>query len=249
MQTVFAVLPSKTGMPPEELLVDDLLQKFNTSPIRSLSSDQQFLSAPSLVYSGLSKSSSCAPEINDNETYDAYSEDGGSALFQRKIVTQEKNKREGCSLVVVASLVDKPNNLGGLCRTCEIFGVDTLVIADPIYAADPGFKALSMSAEKKQRIEAVRPDGLLNFLADMRKKGYTVVAAEQTTDSVALHKFSFPQKTVLLLGDEKEGVPVQLLRYVDHTVEIEQLGQTRSLNVHVSAALFIAKYVEQVLLS
>ncbi|KAL6734281.1 hypothetical protein Aduo_004839 [Ancylostoma duodenale] len=249
MQTVFAVLPSRTGMPPEELLVDDLLQRFNTSPIRSLSSDQQFLSAPSLVYSGLSKSSSCAPEISGYETDDAYSEDRGSALFQRKIVTQQRNIREGCSLVVVASLVDKPNNLGGLCRTCEIFGVDTLVIADPIYAADPGFKALSMSAEKKQKIEAVRPDGLLNFLAEMRKKGYTVVAAEQTTDSVALHKFNFPQKTVLLLGDEKEGVPVQLLRYVDHTVEIEQLGQTRSLNVHVSAALFIAKYVEQVLLS
>ncbi|EPB70700.1 RNA methyltransferase, TrmH family [Ancylostoma ceylanicum] len=192
MQTVFVVLPSKTGMPPEELLVDDLLQAIYAS-----------------LVVGLSKSSSCAPEINDNETDDAYSEDKG------------------------------------LCRTCEIFGVDTLVIADPIYAADPGFKALSMSAEKKQKIEAVRPDGLLNYLAEMRKKGYTVVAAEQTTDSVALHKFSFPQKTVLLLGDEKEGVPVQLLRYVDHTVEIEQLGQTRSLNVHVSAALFIAKYVEQ----
>ncbi|VDM66351.1 unnamed protein product [Strongylus vulgaris] len=83
----------------------------------------------------------------------------------------------------------------------------------------------------------------------MRKKGYTVVAAEQTTDSVPLHKYKFPLKTVLLLGDEKEGVPVQLLRNVDQTVEIEQLGQTRSLNVHVSAALFIAKYAEQILFS
>ena len=49
------------------------------------------------------------------------------------------------------------------------------------------------------------------------------------------------------MGDEKEGVPTKLLRAVNQTVEIEQLGQTRSLNVHVTAALFIAKYAEQVL--
>ncbi|ETN86919.1 RNA methyltransferase, TrmH family [Necator americanus] len=106
-----------------------------------------------------------------------------------------------------------------------------------------------MSAEKKQKMEAVRPEALLTYLEKMRESGYTVIAAEQTTDSVSLHRYKFPKKTVLLLGDEKEGVPVQLLRCVDQTVEIEQLGQTRSLNVHVSAALFIAKYVEQILLS
>ncbi|VDP46415.1 unnamed protein product [Heligmosomoides polygyrus] len=97
-------------------------------------------------------------------------------------------------MIVVASLVDKPNNLGGLCRTCEIFGVEELVVADLIFASDPGFQALSMSSEKKQKIEAVRPDDLPEYLEGMRRKGYTVIAAEQTTDSVFLHKFMFPKK-------------------------------------------------------
>lgn len=48
------------------------------------------------------------------------------------------------------------------------------------------------------------------------------------------------------MGDEKEGVPVNLLRAVDQTVEIKQVGHTRSLNVHVTAALMIAKFAEQV---
>ncbi|CAJ0606283.1 unnamed protein product [Cylicocyclus nassatus] len=228
MQTVFNTVPSKTGMTTEELLPIELLQKFNTSSMRSLSNDQDLSSALSLVNSGLSKSSSCAPEIS--EELDSVQENGGSAPVQRKIITRQRSIREDCSLIVVASLVDKPNNLGGLCRTCEIFAVDTLVIADLVYTADAGFKSLSMSAEKKQKIEAVRPDDLLHYLDDLRKKGYTVVAAEQTTDSLPLHKYKFPLKTVLLLGDEKEGVPVRLLRSVDQTVEIEQLGQTRSLN-------------------
>lgn len=165
------------------------------------------------------------------------------------MVTEEKITPKDYGLIVVASLVDKPANLGGLCRTCEIFGVDTLVLADHIFVSDPNFKALSMSSEKKQRIEAIRPENLSSYLESMRKNGYTVIAAEQTTDSVFLHKFQFPLKTVLLVGDEKEGVPVHLLRCVDKTVEIKQLGQTRSLNVHVSAALFVARYAEQVLFS
>ncbi|WKX93357.1 hypothetical protein Q1695_010978 [Nippostrongylus brasiliensis] len=227
LQSIFLVLPQKTGMPPEETIGVDLLKAFNTSSVRSLCDDQQFLSAPSLVYSALSKSSRCAPEMNDEELTEHQEEQAGGSLVQRKIITEERNNPEDCSLVVVASLVDKANNLGGLCRTCEIFGVDELVIADTILASDTGFKALSMSSEKKQKIGAVRPESLLEYLGEMRSKGYSVIAAEQTTDSVYLHKFNFPKKTVLLVGDEKEGVPVHLLRCVDQTVEIQQFGQTR----------------------
>ncbi|VDN25138.1 unnamed protein product [Cylicostephanus goldi] len=118
MQTIFLTVPSKTGMTPEELLPVELLEKCNNCFVRSLSNDQDLSSAPSLVYSGLSKSSSCAPEITSEESNSV----------------QEN---------------------GGLCRTCEIFAVDTLVIADLIYTADAGFKSLSMSAEKQQKIEAV----------------------------------------------------------------------------------------------
>ena len=94
----------------------------------------------------------------------------------------------------------------------------------------------------------MRPENLLPYLEDLRSQGYTVIAAEQTTDSIPFHKLQFPKKCVLLMGEEKAGVPTKLLRAVDQTVEIEQLGQTRSLNVHVTAALFIAKYAEQILI-
>ena len=37
------------------------------------------------------------------------------------------------------------------------------------------------------------------------------MAVEQTADSVPLHQATFPGRTLLLLGREKEGVPVELL--------------------------------------
>jgi hypothetical protein len=56
-----------------------------------------------------------------------------------------------------------------------------------------------------------------------RKKGgegYTLVGAEQTGGSTQLHRYTFPFKTVLLLGSEKEGIPVDLLALLDSTVEV-----------------------------
>jgi tRNA guanosine-2'-O-methyltransferase len=88
---------------------------------------------------------------------------------------------------------------------------------------------------------------LLAWLNARRDEGYYVVGVEQTFSSVKLSDFSFPtnRPTILLLGKEKEGIPVQFLRAVDQCVEIPQLGVTRSLNVHVSAAISIWEYTRQ----
>ena len=61
-----------------------------------------------------------------------------------------------------------------------------------------------------------------------------------------MNEFRFPNRpTVLLLGKEKEGIPVQYLQAVDQCVEIPQLGIIRSLNVHVTGALAIWEYTRQ----
>ena len=75
-----------------------------------------------------------------------------------------------------------------------------------------------------------------------------MVGLEQTSSSVPLHKVKFPplsQPIILLLGKEKEGIPVQLLSAVDQCFEIPQFGILRSLNVHVSGAIAIWEYVKQ----
>ncbi|KAF9418345.1 hypothetical protein HW555_004775 [Spodoptera exigua] len=47
------------------------------------------------------------------------------------------------------------------------------------------------------------------------------------------------------LSHEKEGVPCDLLPLMDHCVEIPQQGYVRSLNVHVTAAIFVWEYARQ----
>ncbi|KAL3285789.1 hypothetical protein HHI36_000313 [Cryptolaemus montrouzieri] len=155
------------------------------------------------------------------------------------------NNRILGNLICVASLVDKSSNLGGLSRTCEVFSIRQLVLHNCKIIDDKEFKSLSMSSENWVEFIEVKRDDLSNFLTKMKQDGYSLIGLEQTSESQKLHEFKFPEKIVLLLGNEKEGISAPLLPLLDSCVEIPQFGQTRSLNVHVAGATFIWEYVRQ----
>ncbi|CAL4098731.1 unnamed protein product [Meganyctiphanes norvegica] len=155
-----------------------------------------------------------------------------------------KNK-DRSGLVVVASLVDKAANLGGLCRTCEIFSVREFVIPSNTILDDHIFKSLSVTAEQWQPVKEVKKGDLMSYLRIMRNAGYTIVGVEQADNSIKLSDYTFPERTLLLLGNEHEGIPCELLQMLDVCIEIPQTGVIRSLNVHVSGALFVWEYAHQ----
>ncbi|XP_019131183.2 probable methyltransferase TARBP1 [Larimichthys crocea] len=169
-----------------------------------------------------------------------------------QLVPQQRAARLGKlhgALLVVASLIDKPTNLGGLCRTCEIFGASALVLDSLRHVSDKSFQSLSVSSELWLPLLEVKPMELTDFLQVKKSEGYCIVGVEQTANSQSLQDYKFPEKTLLLLGNEREGIPANLLQMFDVCVEIPQQGVIRSLNVHVSAALLIWEYTRQRLTS
>ncbi|EEC45439.1 predicted protein, partial [Phaeodactylum tricornutum CCAP 1055/1] len=119
----------------------------------------------------------------------------------------------------------------------EIFAADRLVIPDLQVTKMDNFKSLCVGASDWIEIEECNEKDLANWLRCARNLGYYIVGIEQTSSSVSLCEFQYPDApTVLLLGKEKEGIPVEYLQLVDQCVEIPQLGIIRSLNVHVSGA-------------
>ncbi|XP_074229237.1 putative methyltransferase TARBP1 isoform X3 [Camelus bactrianus] len=168
-----------------------------------------------------------------------------------ELVFQDRAAKLGKSisrLIVVASLIDKPTNLGGLCRTCEVFGASALAVGNLQCIRDRQFQHLSVSAEQWLPLVEVRPPQLIDYLQQKKAEGYTIVGVEQTVKSVDLTQYCFPEKSLLLLGNEREGIPANLIQQLDVCVEIPQQGIIRSLNVHVSGALLIWEYTRQQLL-
>ena len=107
------------------------------------------------------------------------------------------------------------------------------------------FVGTSVTAHQWIDIEEIKIENLKNYLETMKSQNYTIVGIEQTSESCKLNEFKFPKKSVILLGNEKEGIPVDLIQLLNVCVEIPQTGLIRSLNVHVTGAIIVWEYVRQ----
>mmetsp|Transcript_23901 Transcript_23901/g.41888 ORF Transcript_23901/g.41888 Transcript_23901/m.41888 type:complete len:632 (+) Transcript_23901:1054-2949(+) len=172
--------------------------------------------------------------------------DLGIKSFQEQKLFNAAGKKKQ-NLIVCASLIDKVPNLAGLARTCEIFSAQTLIMPNLLVRKQDDFKAISASANDWIEMEECKEEDLLSWLYQKRSEGFAIVGLEQTASSKCLTKMEFTDKTVLLLGKEKEGIPIEFLSAVDQCIEIPQLGITRSLNVHVSGAISIWEYTKQMM--
>ncbi|GJR57300.1 tRNA/rRNA methyltransferase, SpoU family protein [Tanacetum coccineum] len=160
-------------------------------------------------------------------------------------IAMGKLKEGRQQIILVASLLDRVPNLAGLARTCEVFKAASLVVDNVNILNDKQFQLISVTAEKWVPIIEVPVSNVTGFLEKKKKEGYSILGLEQTANSVTLDQYVFPKKTVLVLGREKEGIPVELIHILDACIEIPQLGVVRSLNVHVSGAIALWEYTRQ----
>ncbi|ELK05090.1 Putative methyltransferase TARBP1 [Pteropus alecto] len=255
-KTIFYILPRLSGLVEDEWIATDKFARFTDIP--SDSAFQWYLSPAQLrqVNPGdwAQQDAGSDPGEADNQSTcgdvqkkvipwkDAVPEvDLEPALRGRGAALG----RPDGGLIVVASLIDKAANLGGLCRTCEVFGASALVLANPQCVNDRQFQHLSVSAEQWLPLVEVKPPQLTDYLQQKKAEGYSIIGVEQTARSVALTQYRFPEKSLLLLGNEREGIPAALIQQLDVCVEIPQQGVIRSLNVHVSGALLVWEYTRQ----
>lgn len=80
------------------------------------------------------------------------------------------------------------------------------------------------------------PD-LPKYIEKLRSEDYGIFALEQTSLAVSLPNFQPPQKLVILLGREVEGIAPDILTLCDGSIEIPMKGKKESFNVVQAAAM------------
>ncbi|KAG2408431.1 uncharacterized protein HKW66_Vig0032530 [Vigna angularis] len=166
-------------------------------------------------------------------------------LLQSRRSSLEQQKASRQNFILVASFLDRIPNLAGLARTCEVFRASGLAISDSKVMNDKQFQLISVTAEKWVPIIEVPVDSIKVYLQKKKREGFSILGLEQTANSVPLDQYIFPKKMVLVLGREKEGIPVDVIHILDACIEIPQFGVVRSLNVHVSGAIALWEYTRQ----
>jgi tRNA G18 (ribose-2'-O)-methylase SpoU len=102
---------------------------------------------------------------------------------------------------------------------------------------------IARDAETTVHIEVHRT--LPPVLRRLREEGYMLVGLEQTNTSQSLFEFFFARNTVLVVGNERTGITDEVLRLLDHTVEIPVYGLPCAHNAATAAAIALYEYCRQ----
>lgn len=142
-------------------------------------------------------------------------------------------------LVVACDRVQDPGNLGTIIRLCHSAGADGIVLSAG--TVDPfSTKVVRASMGSCFALPIARVETLKHF------PGYTAFAGILDENARDLYDVSFPKSSMLILGNEGEGVSEEVIKETDVHVKIPMPGGTESLNVGIAGAIMVYEYVRQV---
>lgn len=145
-------------------------------------------------------------------------------------------------ILVLDGLTDV-RNFGAIARTCEVAGVDAIVIparGSVTVNAD----AVKTSAGALLKIPVCKEQNLTSAIQFLKNSGVKVVAAtERGADLYTEVDYSGP--VAFVMGAEDMGVSNENLRIADNLVKIPQFGTIGSLNVSVAAGVLIYEVIRQ----
>ncbi|CAN5626682.1 hypothetical protein BH10BDE1_BH10BDE1_09800 [soil metagenome] len=140
--------------------------------------------------------------------------------------------------IVLCENIRSAFNVGAVYRTTETFGGSNVWLAG--YTPDPLKTAMGTDAlVKTERFERSR-----DAVTKAKSRGYSIVALENSPGAVALENFKWPEKTLLILGNERFGVDSETLGACDHVVRISTTGQKNSLNVGIAFGIAAASWCQ-----
>ena len=145
------------------------------------------------------------------------------------------------SLILALDSIADPQNLGAILRAAECFGVEA-VLWSTNRCVDLTPVVARASVGASELVKCVRVSNLAESLRHMQKNGYKVVVADANEDAASLTEFTFPERTVLVMGSEAKGVQPLILKRTDERVFIPMAGKISSLNVSQATACLLANW-------
>lgn len=139
--------------------------------------------------------------------------------------------------------VSDPGNAGTIIRTADAAGMNGVLFSPgsvDLYSP----KTVRASMGSFFHIQA-REDMGLDKLRAMRQSGYKILCAVLGEDTVEYTRADYTQATVIVLGNEANGILPETAALADQCVKIPILGGAESLNVGVAAAVLMYEAVRQ----
>lgn len=166
-----------------------------------------------------------------------------TAAEMGRISPEEYRSRNASGTVVVLDNVRSAYNVGSAFRSADAFGASRVYLCG-ICAVPPSAEIHKTALGAEEAVPWRHFADTLEAVESLKAEGYTVVAVEQTENSVKLAAGGAPtaatsSKYAFIFGNEVEGVQQSVVDASDFCLEIPQHGTKHSLNVAVTVGIVL----------
>jgi len=130
-------------------------------------------------------------------------------------------------------------NVGSIVRTSNAAGVDEIIII----GRKKWNKSAATGSQHKSALRNMRTTD--EFLDYCNKNNYSLVCLEISKVSQNIFDFVYPEKTMLIVGNEGTGIPEKILNRASSVVQIPQFGDVECMNAAASASIAIYDWVRK----
>lgn len=150
-------------------------------------------------------------------------------------------------LIVALENIRSLYNIGAIYRTCEFFGIKTIYLIgySGIDKREPDKIHKKLQKTSLGTLDKIHTETFETTQDIFNKyKDIKLITIEQTNNSIPLPKFkldtNYGSKTVLLFGNETDGVQKDTINKSSQIVEIPRIGTHKSLNVTTSCGIILS---------
>jgi len=153
---------------------------------------------------------------------------------------KEPSDQPGARDLVLACPPMRSNvNLSRIVRAAGCCGVTRMIVG-----GKPKIDR-KIARDAVEQIDVEFHRSLPPVLRKLKADDYELVGLEQATGSECLCHFRFRLRTVLVIGHERLGITEEVLKLLDHVVEIPVYGMPHSHNAATAAAMALYEYCRQ----
>lgn len=139
--------------------------------------------------------------------------------------------------IVVMNGIINSENVGAIVRNASAFGIQSIIFDNE--TSSPYLRrAVRVSMGAIFGMEYYQSKNLEEDLTFLKKKfNYTITAIELTNNAIQLQNYTFPRKSVIILGSEGKGINKAILDICDNIVCIPISEKVDSLNVAATSSI------------
>jgi len=161
-----------------------------------------------------------------------------------RITKEQFLQSEKVPLIVVLDNIRSQHNIGAVFRTADAFRLEGVYLCG-ICCCPPNQEIHKTALGAEETVPFSYFENTLDAVTELKAKGYTVYAIEQTHNSINFDDIQVSTPTAIILGHEVFGVQQEVVDAADGCIEITQYGTKHSLNVSVTAGIVMYKLANQ----